>query len=163
MECRSLCAGCPGVFPSSWILGVPLFAGGSVPLGFLLASRTLAGHALLSFSGCGSCRPAEFRFGLRHVGVFASSCLWHFWPHLFAWFLLVFCHWLHAFPMCWVLGIFSSSCVFGRAFVRWWPCPRLAFLLVSRALNKRPKDSAAPLLAAAVRRLLPALRLLPAS
>ena len=65
MECRSLCAGGPGVFPSSWILGVPLFAGGSVPLGFLLASRTLAGHALLSFSGCGSCRPAEFRFGLR--------------------------------------------------------------------------------------------------
>ena len=123
-----------------------------------------------SFTGCHCLVPApgaaalagllSFASVFGHVGVFAFSCLVPSWPHLFAWFLLVFCHWLHVFPMCWVLSVFPSSCVLGVPSFVGGPVRDLGSCWF---LGRQRKDSAAPLSAAAVRRLLPALRLLPAS
>ena len=117
---RARCAWCLGVFPSSWVLGVLLFASGSVPyLGSSWCLSLLRDILCCSFVGCrclapapgsGSCRPPQF-------------------PGFF-WRAFV------RFPSlgsCWFPGLLSG-------------------ILCS-----------APLLAAAVRCLLPALRLLPAS
>ena len=65
---------------------------------------------------------------------------------------------LRPFPICLVSWSVFSFWVW-RGFVRWWLCRVFGFLLVSRSVVY----SAAPSLAAALRRLLPALRLLPAS
>ena len=88
-----------GVFPSSLVFGVALFAGGPVPclcsscfhglvLGMIFSAPRLsaAGGRLLLRSG--SCRPPEVSFGLRSfwcVRFFrVLGCFLRFWPHLLA-------------------------------------------------------------------------------
>ena len=103
MECatrcvRSLCAGCRGVFSTSWVVAwlcslvaLPLFC---VPAG----SRSVVGCTLLCssagcrcwafFRRCGSCRPPEVSFCLRSfwcVRFFlVLGCFLRFWTRLFA-------------------------------------------------------------------------------
>ena len=111
-----------GVFPSSWVLGEPLFAGGSVLFGFQRLSRSLAGYTLLPFVGCRCLAPAPGAAALAGLLSFASVyghlgvCCFFLPCALLApsvcLVLAVFCHW-HPFPVCWVLRAFSSSCVLG--------------------------------------------------
>ena len=73
---RSLCAECRGVFPSSLVFGVALFAGGPVPclcsscfhglvLGTLFSAPRLSAAGGRLLPALRSCRPAEVSFGLR--------------------------------------------------------------------------------------------------
>ena len=84
-----------------------------VPAGFLVCCR----HTLLcSFAGCRCSAPAPGAAALAGLlsfapvygrfGVFASSWIWgalsvHFWPRLFACFLLFFCHGLGVLTSSW--------------------------------------------------------------
>ena len=163
------CGSCrPPEFPG--FFGVPLFASRTwVPAGFLVCCRVHSALLLcwLPLFGaysrrCGSCRPPEFPVFFWHAFVrfpYLGSC---WFPGLL---------WVHsALLLCWLplFGAYSRRCgscrppefpgCFWRAFVRfpylgscWFPG------LLSGTL------CSAPLLAAAVRCLLPALRLLPAS
>ena len=168
--CSRRCGSCRRPEFPCFFVGVPLFASRTwVPAGFLVCCRVYSALLLcwLPLFGaysrrCGSCRPPEFRFGLRLpwcvcffldlgclVCTFGSVCLLGS-----CWFSH---HGLEVLTLFWVWRANLASSALLAASVPYVPGVSVCFRVLGVPF------SAAPLLAAAVRRLLPALRLSPAS
>ena len=109
------CASCLGVFPSSWVLGVPLFAGGSVPyLGSSWCLGLLRDILCCSFTGCRCLAPAPGAAaltGLLSFLVFSGMLLFASRAWVPAGFLAC-CRVHSALLLCWLplFGAYSRRC-----------------------------------------------------